>query len=189
MEQENSHKSNSNLRILVLLLVCITVASVSVSVWTTFFRETTSTMLASDYIPVETETYAAPVEDESNGENMKSESAPGGGSISMAYRKTVTIALTKKTVKLMFQNPAKSVNDMVLQLVVVSSDGKETVIAQSGLIKPGNEITKMDLIDGAASMGEGSCKGRFHIFCYAHDSGEKAIVNGSVEGILITVTQ
>lgn len=34
----------------------------------------------------------------------------------------------------MFQNPSKSVNDIVLQLVIISEDGTETVIAQSGTL-------------------------------------------------------
>lgn len=176
MQQENSHKSSSNLRILILLLACITAAAVSVTVGAVFFRKTVSMMLTPDS-----------VKDESNEEKMKSEL--GGGSISMAYRKTVTISLAEKTVKLMFQNPVKSVNDMLLQLAVVSSDGEEIVIAQSDLIKPGNEITKMDLIDEEGFLWEGSYKGKFNVFCYAPDSGEKSIVDGSVEGISITVTQ
>ena len=187
MQQENSHKSSSNLRILILLLVCITAGAVSVTVGAVFFRKTVSTMLTPDSVPVKTEAYADSVKDESNEEKMKSEL--GGGSISMAYRKTVTISLAEKTVKLMFQNPVKSVNGMVLQLAVVSSDGEEIVIAQSDLIKPGNEITRMDLIDEEGFLWEGSYKGKFNVFCYAPDSGEKSIVDGSVEGISITVTQ
>ena len=187
MEQENVKKSGGSSRILILLLICITVAAVAVTVWAVFFRKTTPVVLAPDYAPVETEVYATPIKDEPNEEKMKAK--PGGGAISMTYQKDVTISLAENTARLMFQNPSKSVNDMVLQLVIVSPDGTETVIAQFGSIQPGNEIAQLDLIEGAASLSEGTYNGKLNILYYDPDSREKAIVNGSVEGISITVTQ
>ncbi|MFR5148414.1 MAG: hypothetical protein ACLTER_01800 [Ruminococcus sp.] len=51
----------------------------------------------------------------------------------MVYQKEVHIShFPDNKANLMFQNPSKSVNDIVLQLVIISEDGTETVIAQSG---------------------------------------------------------
>ncbi|MDO4325314.1 MAG: hypothetical protein Q4E24_04630 [bacterium] len=186
MEQKNGRKRGESTRILILLLVLITAIAVAVTIWALFFRKT-APVLAPDYAPVEAEVYAVPIEDESKEDKMEADQ--GGGAVSMTYQKNVTISLAENTAKLMFQNPSKSVNDMVLQLIIVSSDGTETVIAQSGSIKPGNKIDQLDLIEGAASLSEGTYNGKFNVLYYDPDSGEKAIVNGSVEGISITVTQ
>lgn len=172
--------------ILIAILLLITVIAVGVTVWALFFRKTTP-VLAPDYAPVEAEPNAVPIEDEP--EEDKMEAAQGGGAVSMTYQKNVTISLADSAAKLMFQNPSKSVNDMVLQLILVSADGTETVIAQSGTLKPGNKVERLDLIEGAAALSEGTYNGRFNVLYYDPDSGEKAIVNGSVEGIEVTVTQ
>ena len=64
----------------------------------------------------------------------------------MVYQKEVHISLSDNKANLMFQNPSKSVNDIVLQLVIISEDGTETVIAQSGTLSSGYKIEQLDLI-------------------------------------------
>lgn len=63
----------------------------------------------------------------------------------MVYQKEVQIS-SSQTASLMFQNPSKSVNDIVLQLVITGSDGTETVIAQSGTLSPGYKVETLGLI-------------------------------------------
>lgn len=179
-------QKDSKNKIIIGVLLLIIVIAVGVTVWALFFRNTTP-VLAPDYAPVEEEKNAQPIEDE--GEEEKMEAEEGGGAVSMTYQKGVTISLSDQKADLMFQNPSKSVNDMVLQLVVSGSDGTEAVVAQSGTIKPGSEITTLDLIPDAASLSPGTYKGKYNILYYDPETREKAVVNGNVEGIEITVTE
>ena len=183
---DNKEKKPDGRKWLIPVLLLITAIAVCVTVWALFIRSP-APVLAPDYAPVEADVNAVPIEDESGEEKL--EAAEGGGAVSMTYQKGVTVSLADQTAELMFQNPSKSVNDMVLQLLIVSQDGTETIIAQSGTIKPGNQLRSLELISGAALLSKGTYNGKFNILYYAPDSGEKAIVNGSVEGIEITVTE
>ena len=131
------------------------------------------------------EEYAEPVTGDSE---EKMEVSKGGGAVSMVYQKEVHISLSDNKANLMFQNPSKSVNDIVLQLVIISEDGTETVIAQSGTLSPGYKIEQLDLIKDAAKLSVGDYTGRYNVLYYDPDSGEKAVLNGNIEGIKITVT-
>ena len=185
-EEGRTGRKPDGRKFLILLLLLITVIAVGVTVWALFFRKT-APVLAPDYAPVEEDVNAEDIGDESEEEKM--DANKGGGAVSMSYQKGVTISLADQTASLMFQNPSKSVNDMVLQLIIVSADDTETVIAQSGTIRPGKEVQKLDLIEGAATLSEGTYNGKFNILYYDPDSGEKAIVNGNIEGIEITVVK
>ena len=84
----------------------------------------------------------------------------------------------------MFANPGKSLQDMVVQIVI-----DETVIVQSGTLKPGNQVTTLNLLDGAEKqLQPGGYDGKFVVFYYDPDSGEKAVVNTEIP-ITITVQE
>lgn len=172
-------------KILILILALITAVAVIVTVWALFFRQT-APELSPDYAPRAAEEHAEPVEAESE---EKMEVSKGGGAVSMIYQKEVIISLADQTAGLMFQNPSKSVNDIVLQLVVIDADGTETVIAQSGTLSPGYKVEQLDLIKGAAKLSEGTYTGKYNVLYYDPDSGERAVLNGTIEGIEITVTE
>ena len=173
-----------NRRIVLVIVVAVLLITVNVTVWVMFFRNT-APVLAPDHAPQKTEEYAEPVEEEPE---EKMQAPQGGGAVSMVYQKSVTIDLNENMAYMMFQNPSKSVNDLVLQLVVVGEDGSETVIAQSGTLSPGYGIEKMELIKGAARLSPGEYTGRYNVLYYEPDSGEKSVVNGNIEGVQITVT-
>lgn len=107
----------------------------------------------------------------------------------MVYQKEVQISLASQTASLMFQNPSKSVNDIVLQLVITGSDGTETVIAQSGTLSPGYKVETLDLIEGAASLSEGTYTGKLQRHLLRPDTGEKAVLNSTIEGVADTVVE
>lgn len=183
---KDTTKKDKRTRLLILLLLLIAIIAVGVTIWALFFR-TAAPVLAPDYAPVEEETNAEDIEGGDDGEKMSASN--GGGAVSMTYQKGVTISLSDRTASLMFQNPSKSVNDVVLQIIIVSSDGTETVVVQSGTIKPGKKVEKLELIEGAAILSEGTYTGRFNVLYYDPDSGEKAVVNSSIEGVEIQVVE
>ena len=130
----------------------ITLIAVAVTVWALFFRKT-APVLAPDYAPQEAETHAEAIPGDSDDEKM--ETSSGGGAVSMVYQKEIQISLSSQTASLMFQNPSKSVNDIVLQLAVTGSDGT----------------------------------GKFNVLYYDPDTGEKSVLNSTIEGVAITVVK
>lgn len=173
-------KGQNKSKWLILLLLLITLIAVCVTVWALFFRGPSVT-LAPDYAPVETEQNAESIPDDT-GEQVKSEQ--GGGSVSLSYSNEVTIDLSDKTASLYFANPGKSNQDMVIQIVI-----QDTVIVQSGTLTPGNQVTSLNLLDGAhKQLAAGGYDGKFVILYYNQETGEKAVVNTEIP-ISITVNE
>ena len=176
MEQDENKKTKLNLLIPILLI--ITVIAICVAVWALFFRDSGDT-LTPDYAPREEEEYAETIPGDT-GEKM--ESPEGGGSVSLTYSRDVTVDLSDETAALLFANPGRSNQDIVLQIVV-----QDIVIVQSGTLKPGNQVKILDLLDGTAKkLSAGIYEGNFNVLYYDPESGEKAVVNTEIP-ITITV--
>ena len=100
----------------------------------------------------------------------------GGGSVSLTYTREVSIDISDKSVSLMFANPGKSNQDIVLQLVI-----QDNVIVQSGTLVPGKQVTKLDLSEDAASkLSAGTYEGNFNVLYYDLQSGERAVVHTEI---------
>lgn len=178
MGRYENKKSKSNLLIPILLI--FTVIAICVTVWALFFRDT-GPVLAPDYAPQEEEQNAETIPGDTG---KKLDNPEGGGSVSLTYSREVSIDLSDKTATLLFANPGKSNQDMVLQIVI-----QDTVIVQSGTLKPGNQVTALDLLDGAAKkLSAGTYEGSFNVLYYNPETGEKAIVNTEIP-ITITVNE
>ena len=156
---QNANRENGNRsKILILLLLLITVIAVGVTIWALFFRDT-APALTPDYAPQQEETNAEPIGDE---DDEKLEAEEGGGAVSLSYSNEVDISLSEGTAELFFANPTKSTQDMVLQIVV-----QDEIIVQSGLLKPGNQVTALELLDGAAGkLSAGGYEGKFAVLYY-----------------------
>ena len=169
---KNENKQNKLVLLLILLLLLITLIAVGVTVWALFFRDSGPT-LAPDYAPQEMEQRAETIPNDS-GEKM--DKPEGGGSVSLTYSNKVTIDLSDKLAALYFANPGKSNQDMVLQIAI-----QDTVILQSGTLKPGNQVKLLDLLEGAEEMlSPGGYEGKFIVLYYDQESGEKAMVNTEI---------
>lgn len=161
-----------NVQWLLFSLFLVTAIAVGVTVWALFFRDS-GPALTPDYAPQEEERHAQTIPNDS-GEKL--EQPEGGGSVSLTYSRDITISLGDKTAALLFANPGKSNQDMVLQIVI-----QDTVIVQSGTLKPGNQVTTLDLLDGAEKkLSAGTYEGNFNVLYYNQETGEKAIVNTEI---------
>ena len=165
--------------LIIALIICIVIC-LGVTIWALFFRQIGPT-LTPDYAPQQLEQNAKPIEDD---DDTKLDAPEGGGSVSLSYATTITIDLSEEKAFLMFANPGKSTQDMVVQVVV-----QDTVLVQSGRLAPGNEVKTLDLLDDAVKMlSHGGYDGKFVILFYDTQSGEKAIVNTEIP-ISITVVE
>lgn len=165
---------------LILLLLVITISAVAISVWAIWFRPP-KTVLSPDYAPRAEEEYAQPIDDT---EEEKLEQPSGGGAVSLTYATSVSIDLSEENATLYFANPSRSNQDMVLQIAV-----QDTVIVQSGKLSPGSQVNTLDLLAGAEEqLQPGGYDGKFVVFYYQPETGEKAIVNTEI-AINITVNE
>lgn len=156
-------------KIIVVLALIITVAAVTITVVT--LLNNNKTVISPDFAPIEKETYAQTLNDD---DQEKLQQQEGGGAVSLTYSKDVTINADEKIAELLFQNPAKSNQNMVLQIIV-----QDTVIAQSGLIEPDYGIKKLALLENV-DLQAGEYEGKFNVLYYDAESGEKAILNTEI---------
>lgn len=173
--QKTEHKG----RPLIILLLLVATAAVCVAVWAVVFRDSSAqeVALTPDYAPQEEEN----VESMGDEGDEKLEAAEGGGAVSLAYSDEVAITLSEETASLYFGNPTRSTQSIVLQLVI-----QDTVVMQSGLIEPGNQVSTLSLLTGAADILEpGGYDGKFVVLYYDPDTGVQAIVTTEIP---VTVT-
>ncbi|MCD7769899.1 MAG: hypothetical protein LUH36_07300 [Oscillospiraceae bacterium] len=161
----------------------ITLIAVGVSAWAIFLRDggAESDALTPDYAPRETEENAESMGDEGD---EKLEASEGGGSVSLTYSTDVTVILSDEVASLYFGNPARSTQNVVLQLVI-----QDEVVIQSGLIAPGSQVSTLALLDGAADkLTSGGYDGQFVVLYYDPDTGERAVVTTEIP-VTVTVTE
>lgn len=176
-KKENKKK---RLLILLLLLLLITITAVGVSIWAIWFRDS-APVLAPDYAPQQLEENAEPIGDDGDEKLSQPE---GGGAVGLTYAKEVGISLSDNSATLLFANPTKSNQDMVLQLVI-----DDVVILQSGRLEPGNRVTTLTLLDGSEKrLAAGGYNGKFVVLYYDRTSGEKAMVNTEIP-VTVTVAE
>lgn len=177
---DGNKKENKKKYLLILLLLLITVTAVAVSVWAIWFRDS-APVLAPDYAPRQIEENAEPIGDDGDEKLSQPE---GGGAVGLTYAKEVTISLSDKNAALMFANPTKSNQDMVLQLAI-----DDVVVLQSGRLEPGNRVSSLGLLDGAEKrITAGGYNGKFVVLYYDRTSGEKAMLNTEIP-VTVTVTK
>ena len=172
--ETNRKKSRKSL-IIILLLLLLIVTLAAVSVWAIFFQgPSDSDILPPDYAPMNTDSNATDIEGDTSD---KLDAPEGGGAVGLTYADVVNVDLSDKTITLMFQNPGRSLNNMVLQIVV-----QDTLLAQSELLVPGKRLPQLPLKEEAlARLSEGGYKGKFVISFYNPETGEKAMVDSEVE--------
>ncbi len=177
--KENKNRSDRDKRMLFAVSLCllVTVAATIVGIWGI---QKKATVLAPDYAPRDTEKNAVSIGDDGD---KKLDQPKGGGAVSLTYAKEVSVSISGKTATLLFANPTKSNQDMVLQLAI-----DDVVILQSGRLTPGNKVSELSLLDGAEKrLAAGGYHGKFVVLYYDRTSGEKAMVNTEIP-VNVTVT-
>ena len=78
-------------------------------------------------------------------DDIKLNAPDDGGAAGLKYKKSVKIDLSEKSVTLDFTNTAKSTHNVTVQVVA-----EGTVLAESGMIAPGERVSRLTMKDGAA---------------------------------------
>lgn len=159
--------------ILVVAVTAILVAAGTFLLWKGFDGKT----LLPDRAPANIEENAV-----INGaETNKPDTTTDNDGVSLNYAKEVTIDLSAKTATLYFENPASSLYDASIFLVI-----KETVVLQSGLLPPGSLLTSLSLPDEGVPLQEGGYDAAILVQFY-DENGDPLAVNARIEGITVEV--
>lgn len=164
-------KGNKRLKWLILLLLLITFVSIGIGIWG-WMQGDPDRPLPPDFAPdVELNAQDIP-----NDSGEKNDAAQGGGKVSLTYSNEVTMDLSEGEASLLFANPKRSTHDIILQIVV-----RDTVVAQSGLLKAGMQVKTLELLTVAAErLKDGGYHGSFLVFYYDQATGEQAVVNTEI---------
>ena len=138
-------------------------------------------VLTPDYPLPPVDPGAEDIEGDQDTEKLESEN--GGGAVGLIYMVTADLNLSTGKITFLFGNPTRSNQNMVLSIVV-----QDTIIARSGLLEPGKQVTKLDISEEARTKitQAGVYEGKFTIDNYNPLTGEKAIVDVQIP-ITITV--
>ncbi len=180
----DNKQSNKN-KIIIIILIIITVIALAITVWAVFFKgeskKDNGVQLSPDYAPMEEESNTEAI---SGDDESKLVSPEGGGAVSLIYQKSVSLDLSDKQASLLFGNPKKSNQNMIVQLVI-----QNEILIQSGLITPGNRVTKLDMLEGKETMLKvGGYDGKLVVLYYDPVSGEKAVLNTEIP-VTVTVSE
>ena len=156
-------------RRLILLLLLIAILAVIIAVWALFFNDKVE-IIPPDRLPVADDN----IEKIPDDSDVKNEAPADGGAVTLTFSKDVTIE--NGEAELYFANPGKSTHDIVLQIII-----RDTVIAQSGSIAPGNQIKSLDLAENTDDiLTKGEYDGKFMVYYYDKLNGEKAVLNTEI---------
>lgn len=162
--------------LLVLLILLIIGSCAGVTYWAVFVRKQPepkkeqAKILEPDVAPGDKEKNAESMGDEGD---AKLDQPEGGGAVSITYSKDVVIDLSDKKVSLLFGNPSRSNQVMVLQIVI-----QDEVVVQSDTLEPGYQVKQLDLKYDL--LKPGTYKGKFNVLYYDADTGKKAVVNTEI---------
>lgn len=175
-QQEERDGKKRWLLLLLLLLLLLIVVAVAIFGARYFRGGGNDTPNTDDVTPLppRIETNAEPVTGDNSDEKL--DAPEGGGAVSLTYSKAVSIDLAAKKASLLFQNPSRSNQDTVIQLVI-----GDAVIVQSGSLAPGSRVTTLDLAEGAEKrLKAGGYDGKIVVSFYDQSSGQWAAVNAEI---------
>ena len=110
----------------------------------------------------------------------------GGSAVGLIYSIDVKIDLSEEKVTLYFGNPKRSLQNMFLQLVI-----QDQVVAESGLLLPGKQISELALKEGfkdTLPIGYYTTNTKFLIRYYDPETNQCALVNTEIL-VNVTVTE
>lgn len=140
--------------------------------------------LEPDYPSIDIDSNAESIENDPSGEAPSV--SQGGGSVSISFKDKVTYSLSTGKISMFYQNPGTSTHNVVVQMILVRGE-EEYLLSQSGILKPGYQITSMTADENAPQLSAGGYDGKIRLRFYDPETGERAIVDTDIP-CTITVT-
>lgn len=175
-QNANADKDNERkYKIIIVILLIVTAVSILIAAAALHGREkavkTNDSSSTLDYAPVPVADNALPIDEDFD--NSYEDNA-GDSKVSLVYSDVVELSLESKTAEIMFQNPDKSNQDILLELTI---DGK--VIASSGRIPVGYQLDKLENVD-TDKLVQGTYEGNFQLTYYDCSTAERSVVGSEI---------
>ena len=103
----------------------------------------------------------------------------GGGSVTISFMDNVTYSLSSGELSLYYQNPNASTHNVVVQVILENGED-EYLLAQSGILTPGHQVTALQADAGAPQLSVGGYNGKLKLLFYDPETGERAIVDTDI---------
>ncbi len=201
---KNKNPKNKKLLILIILLCLITVASLTVTV-ALLVNNARSVDNPNQYPAVSEDPGALPI-GEGDTSQPPLQNPEGGGAVSLTCSKQASAPKGDGVASILFQNPAKSNQSIVIQLQITDkalieklgktgrtaadkakiegaqdydSEKSRMIIAESGLLAPGYKLSTLQLkaLPDGTVLPKGNYNAVYYILAYDKDTNERAVVN------------
>lgn len=201
--------------ILIIALCVITAMSVTVTIVLLTGDHKKSPDNTTYYPPVPTDPAAEPIEDD-NPSQPTLTNPEGGGAVSLTYSRLVTSSTGDGTAVIMFQNPAKSNQSIVIQLHITDkelvnkigktgrtgaekeriegaegydSERSRMIIAESGLLAPGYKLSSLRLkaLPDGTALPAGTYNAVYYILAYDRKTNERSVVSMQIPVTLMII--
>ena len=103
----------------------------------------------------------------------------GGGSVTISFMDNVTYSLSTGELSLYYQNPNASTHNVVVQVILENGED-EYLLAQSGILTLGHQVTALQADAGAPQLSVGGYNGKLKLLFYDPETGERAIVDTDI---------
>lgn len=114
------------------------------------------------------------------GDSSTQASAPSsGGSVTITFMGDVQYSLSSRTLSIHYQNPKASTHNVVVQVILTSGES-EYLLAQSGILEPGYQITSLKATEHAPQLSSGGYAGKLKLLFYDPATGQQAIVDTDI---------
>ena len=133
-------------------------------------------VLAPDYPSMDVDKNADKIPDD---ESTKADVSQGGGSVTISFTDNVKYSLASGEVSLYYQNPNASTHNVVVQVILTSGED-EYLLAQSGILEPGYQVTSLQAEKDLPALSEGGYNGKLKLLFYDPETGERAIVDTDI---------
>lgn len=135
-----------------------------------------SKVLEPDYPQMTEDPNADTIPDD---DSEKPVASNGGGSVTISFMDNVTYSLSTGELSLYYQNPNASTHNVVVQVILENGED-EYLLAQSGILTPGHQVTALQADAGAPQLSVGGYNGKLKLLFYDPETGERAIVDTDI---------
>ena len=133
-------------------------------------------VLEPDYNTISKDENADKIPDDNS---TKADVSQGGGSVTISFTDDVKYSLSSGEVSLYYQNPTASTHHVVVQVIIINGED-EYLLAQSGILEPGYQVTTLTAAKDAPQLSEGGYNGKLKLLFYDPETGERAIVDTDI---------
>jgi hypothetical protein len=190
---------------IIIIVLCFITFSSTVVTATLLIKNSMQKDKGNVYPVVSQDPDAEPIEEEGSSEEPLT-NPDGGGAVSLIYSNQATASEGDGIATILFQNPSKSNQSIVIQLQITDkelieklgktgrtdkekakiegaedydSEKNRMIIAESGLIPPGHKLTTLELkaLPDGTVLPKGNYNAVFYILAYDKDTNERAVVN------------